>query len=178
MTAFSLIKTSDYDYVILNDDADFIVARVYPLNGHQGSYRVIDAVGPSGQLNDVGVVQSLDGAIPAFIEYYKTNPAPWEQEKPALYWRHTMFASLRVEQDRQGYWLAYRDDYPLLKDSMPARFATCADAQRAADAHELDLFPNAKVIDDGYSWLPDPDIPLFLEARANRDPALIMHSVG
>jgi hypothetical protein len=55
-------------------------------------------------------------------------------------------------------WLAYRDDYPLLRDGKPARFATVADAQRAADVHELDKFPSAKVIDDGYSWLPDPEI--------------------
>ena len=69
-----------------------------------------------------------------------------------------MHVSLRVEQDRQGSWLAYRDDYPLLEDTKPARFRTFADAQRAADAHELDLFPNAKQVDDGLSWLPDPEI--------------------
>lgn len=83
-----------------------------------------------------------------------------------------MFVSLRVEQDQQGHWLAHRDDYPMLQDKKPARFATCADAQRAADAHELDLFPDAKVIDDGLSWLPDPEIdwqsiPHLAEARAN-----------
>jgi hypothetical protein len=182
MTTFSLLKRYDY-YVILNDDADFIVARVYPLNGHQGPYRVAADVGPSYPRNDVGVVKSLDAAIPAFIAYYKNNPVPWEQERPALYWRHTMFVSLRVEQDQQGRWLAYREDYPLLEDTKPARLATCADAQRAADAHELDLFPNAKVIDDGFSWLPDPEIdwrsvPHLVEAQANRAPALITHSTA
>jgi len=29
---------------------------------------------------------------------------------------------------------------------------------RVADAHELDFYPNAEVVDDGYSWLPDPEI--------------------
>jgi hypothetical protein len=38
----------------------------------------------------------------------------------------------------------------------PARFATSV--QRAADVHELDLFPNAKVGDDGFSWQPGPEI--------------------
>jgi hypothetical protein len=52
------------------------------------------------------------------------------------------------------------------------RFATAAEAQRAADAHELDLFPNATVIDDGFSWQPDPEIdlrsvPHIVEERAN-----------
>jgi hypothetical protein len=82
-------------------------------------------------------------------------------EKVKLYkarYRHTMFVSLRVEQDQQGHWLAYRDDYPMLQDTKPARCATCANAQRAADAHELELFPNAKVIKDGLSWLPAPEI--------------------
>jgi hypothetical protein len=80
--------------------------------------------------------------------------------------------SLRVKQDQQGYWLAYRDGYPLLRDGKLARFASCADAQLVADAHELDLFPNAKAIDDGLSWLPDPEIdwrsvPHLVEQRAN-----------
>jgi hypothetical protein len=92
---------------------------------------------------------------------------PWERKKPALYWRHTMFVSIRVEQDQRGYWLAYRDDYPMLENlCAPARFKTCADAKRAADAHELDLFPNAIVINDGYSWLPDPEVPDFVKQSA------------
>jgi len=41
---------------------------------------------------------------------------------------------------------------------VPAHFADCADAQRAADVHELDLYPSAKTIDDGSLWLPDPEI--------------------
>ena len=108
-----------------------------------------------------------------FLDYYEKNPIRWEQETPRLHWRHTMFVSLRVEQDQQGYWLAYRDDYPMLRDTTPARFASRANAQRAADAHELDLFPNAKAIDDGLSWLPDPEIdwgsvPHLVEERAIR----------
>jgi hypothetical protein len=39
---------------------------------------------------------------------------------------------LRVNQDQQGYWSAYRDDYPLLHDGKPARFATHTEAQRTA----------------------------------------------
>jgi hypothetical protein len=156
MTTFMLLNRFAY-HVILNVEADFIVARVYPLSG-QGQYEVTSCFRPSYQGSDVGIVKSLDDVIPAFIDYYKRNPVPWEQESPALYWRHTMSVSLRVEQDRQGHWLAYRDDYPMLRDTTPARFASRADAQRAADAHELDLFPNAKAIDDGNSWLPDPEI--------------------
>jgi hypothetical protein len=79
---------------------------------------------------------------------------------------------LRVEQDQRGDWFANRDNYPLLRDGKPARFATHTDAQGAADAHELDLYPNAKAIDDGLSWFPDPEIdwrsvPHRVEERAN-----------
>jgi hypothetical protein len=162
---FSLIR--DYDhYAIVNDDADFSVGRVYPLG--EGPYKVTSSIGPR-HLREVGIVKSLDEAIPALLHYYKKNPIQWERKKPALYWRYTMYVELRVEQDQQGHWLAYRDDYPMLENlCAPARFKTCADAKRAADAHELDLFPNAKAIDDGYSWLPDPEIPYFAEESANR----------
>src|SRR5437870_3879118 len=142
---FLLLKRYDY-YAILNDDADYIVGRVYTRHGRQGPYEVISGIGPVYQERSVATVKSLDDAIPAFIDYYDKNPVPWEQDSPGLYWRHTMFVSLRVEQDQQDHWLAYRDDYPMLQDTKPARFATCADAQRAADVHELDLFPNAKAI--------------------------------
>src|SRR5260221_4184734 len=124
------------------------------------------------QGDEVGIAKSLNDGVPTFIDHYNRNPVPWEQDGQALYWRHTMFVALRVEQDQQGHWLAYRDDYPMLQNTKPAHFATCTDAQRAADAHELDLFPNAKIIGGGLSWLPDPEIdwrsvPHIAEERAN-----------
>jgi hypothetical protein len=48
--------------------------------------------------------------------------------------------------------------FHLLRHRRPAQFATYTDAQRAADAYELDQYPNAKVIDDRLSWFPDPEI--------------------
>jgi hypothetical protein len=77
-----------------------------------------------------------------------------------------------VEQNEQGSWLAYRDDFPLLKKGHPARFASCKEAQRCAEAHEWDQYPGAREIDDGLSWLPDPEIdwrsiPHLAEERAN-----------
>jgi hypothetical protein len=120
---------------------------------------------------------------PAFLDYHDKHPVQWEREKPALYWRHTTFVCLRVEQHQQGYWLAYRDDYPMLQDTKPAQFATCADAKRAADAHELDLFPNAKVIDDGYSWLLNPEldwrsVPYLTEGRRDVSDLVVWRSDG
>jgi hypothetical protein len=47
MTTFLLLKNHDH-YAIVNDHADFIVGRVYPLNGQQGPYKVTADVGPLG----------------------------------------------------------------------------------------------------------------------------------
>jgi len=168
---FVLLKNYDH-YAIVNDDADFIAGRVYPLNGRQGPYRVTAPVGPlDRETTEAGVVNSLSDAIPAFLAYYEKYPLRWDWVHDE-YWKSTLFVILRVVQDQQGYWLAYRDDYPLLRDGKPARFDTSGEAQRAADVHELDLYPNAKAIDDGFSWQPDPEIdwrsiPHRVEERAN-----------
>jgi hypothetical protein len=156
---------------IRNDDADFLVGEVYPLRDQQGLYQVTSSFATEGQPWQIAIVKTLDEAVPAFLTYYEKNPVQWEREKPALHWRHTMYVVLRVEQDQRGYWLAYRDDYPLVENCCaPAQFKTCIEAKRAADVHELDLFPNAKVVDDGYSWLPDPEldwrsVPYLAEER-------------
>ena len=141
-------------------------------------------VGPLGrETTEAGVVNSLEDAIPVFLAYYERNPVRWQRLDTGEYWKDTLNVFLQVVQDEQGDWLAYRDNYPLLQNGNPARFATYVDAQRAADAHELDLFPNALPIDDGLSWLPEPEIdwrsvPHLVEAHANRAPALITHSTG
>jgi hypothetical protein len=168
---FVLLKNYDH-YVIVNDDADLIAGRVYPLNGLQGPYRVRADVRPlDRETTEAGIVNSLNDAIPAFLAYCEKYPPRWGWVH-SEYWKDTLHVFLRVEQDQQGYWSAYRDDYPLLRDGKPACFATHTEAQQAADAHELDLYPNAKTIDDGFSWQPDPEIdwrsvPHRVEERAN-----------
>jgi hypothetical protein len=59
-----------------------------------------------------------------------------------------------------------------MRNGERAFFATCAEAQHAADAHLLDYYPGIEIIDDGLSWLPDPEIdwrscPHRVEARAH-----------
>jgi hypothetical protein len=167
---FLLLK-NHHHYAIVNDDADFTVGRVYPLQGRQGPFRVTAEVGPlDRETNEAAIVKSLDDAIPAFLAYYERYPLLWDQ-LTTCYYKFTLFVILKVEQDQQGHWLAYRDDYPMLRNGEPAHFATSTAAQQAADAHELDLYPNAKTIDDGLSWLPDPEIdwrsiPHLVEERA------------
>jgi hypothetical protein len=73
---FVLLKNYNH-YVIVNDDADFIAGGVHPLNGQQGPYKVRAHVGPMDrETSEAGVVNSLDDAIPAFIDYCKKNPVP------------------------------------------------------------------------------------------------------
>ena len=108
--------------------------------------------------DEVAVVQSLDDAIPALAAYYERNPPGWQRQSATKYAKFTQFAFLWIEQDKQGNWLAKRDDYPLLRNGGPAFFARCGEAQRAADAHLLDYYPGVEIIDDGLSWEPDPEI--------------------
>jgi hypothetical protein len=158
MTTFLLLKNYDH-YVIVNDDADVIAGRVYPLNGLQGLYRVrVDVWPRHAKTREAGIVTSLNDAIPAFLAYYEKYPLRWDRLDCHEYWKFTLSVHLRVKQDQRGYWLAYRDNYPLLRGGKPAHFGTSDEAQRAADAHELDLYSNAKPIDDGFSWQPDPEI--------------------
>jgi hypothetical protein len=166
---YVLIKYYDH-YAILNDDADFIVGRVYPLDS-QG-FRVSADLAPDWSDGDVGVVQSLGDAIPALAAYYEKNPPQWQRENATRYEKFTQFAFLRVEQDKRGNWLPKRDHYPLLRNGEPAIFATCDEAQRAADAHLLDYYPNSEKVDDGLSWVRDPEIdwrscPHRVAARAH-----------
>ena len=163
----------DYNrYAIVNEDTDEIVGSVHPLNGREGPYRVRAHVGLTDrEATEIGVVNSLNDAIPAFLAHYGKNAPQWFRVHND-YWKDTLHVFLRVEQDQQGYWSAYRDDYPLLRGGKLACFATYTEAQRAADAHELDLYPNATTIHDGFSWQSDPEIdwrsiPHRVEERAS-----------
>jgi hypothetical protein len=156
--SFYLLERYDH-YAIVNDDARFIVGRVYPTRGKNGSYKITsNLASPFEESDEIGIVTALSDVIPTFIDHHGRNPLRWHSVGQAVYRKDTMFVVLRVQQDQAGNWLAYRDEYPLLRDGRPAQFASCAEAQRAADAHELDLFPNTSVIKDGLSWEPDPEI--------------------
>jgi hypothetical protein len=166
---YVILKHYDH-YAIVNDDADFIVGRVYPVDG-QG-FRVTADLAPDWESGDVAVVQTIDDAIPALAAYYERKPPQWQRWNAIKHAKFTQFAILWVEQDEQGHWRAQRDDYPLMRNGERAFFATCAEAQHAADAHLLDYYPGIEIIDDGLSWLPDPEIdwrscPHRVEARAH-----------
>jgi hypothetical protein len=169
---YVLLKSYGH-YIIVNDDANLIVGRVRPLNGKNGPFHVSADLVPDDCPNDVaGVVDSIEEAIPALVAYYEKNRPRWECKTATQYEKWTQLALLRIEQDDRGGWLAYRDGYPMLRDGKYAEFDTSEEARCAADAHLLDMYPNANPVNDGLSWLPDPELdwrscPHRVEARAN-----------
>src|SRR5262249_5358817 len=153
---------------IANDDSDQLVARVRALRRGAGGpeYRV-DIVIPYPGDDDYPdfVVKSIDEVIPAVAAYYEAHPPRWVPEGDrtpyyrevapyrARYVKETQFGDLWVDQIESGQWVAYRDGHGLSFDGGEvAKFATCEEAQRAADAHYRDGYPNSETINDGLSW--------------------------
>jgi hypothetical protein len=177
---YLLQKYSDDEYVIINDVSDYQAGFVRPLTSGSGPYRV-----QNDEPEDIAIINSIDEAIPALAAHYEQNPPKWMRESDGICWseetpkrtlrgalaKDTQFGWLRVDQIKPGQWLAYRDDHELLADGKAATFSTCEKAQRVADAHLYDGYPDSETIADGYSWLPDPDVdwrksPYRVAARA------------
>jgi hypothetical protein len=165
---------------VINDDADSLVASVEPLGPDEDGpgYRVrIEAFTECPEI----VIKSIDEAIPAVAAYCEANPPQWEPESDdspryaqmgpcrARYIKDTQFGHLWVDQIESGQWVAYRMDYALSIDGGKiAKFATREEAQRAADAHFRDGYPNSETINDGLSWPVDHEWWLCPYRLANR----------
>jgi hypothetical protein len=147
-----LFQKYAYYYDILNDDADFKAGSVYPVHS-RGPHNVCDDKG-----YDVAVVRTIGDAIPALAKFYEKHPPRWHPGNPGSYNMSTQFGNLRVERDQNRNWLAYRGKFPMMRGGEPATFRTFRKAQRAAEAHLTDYFPNSEIIDDGLLWVPDPEI--------------------
>jgi hypothetical protein len=133
------------NFDILNEDANFIIGEVRSTNGREGPFRVFARVIPDDcGMIEVATVKSFEECVIVLADYYEKNPPQWVRRSAGWYQKETLYSSLCVEQDQRGRWRVYRDDYPMLQYCCrPATFSTCAEAQRAADAHQLDCYPNA-----------------------------------
>jgi hypothetical protein len=158
------------EYIIVNDAADFRVGTVHCQT--QGPRFVVS----SDYDDDCAViarVNSLDEVIPAFAAYCEANPPQWRRDdgypcgsetdapgrRGARYVKQSPFGPFWVDEVDFEHWVAYRNDHELLHGEQIAVFATCEVAQRAADAHERDNYPNSpEPINDGFSWMPDPEV--------------------
>jgi hypothetical protein len=106
----------------------------------------------NAECDDIGFVNSINEAIPTLLDYYEKHPGRWQRDSATLYFKISQFGYLQAEQDQSGHWLAYRSDYPLLRDGKPAIFPTFMEAQRGADAHLRDCPPWSEPINDGLAW--------------------------
>jgi hypothetical protein len=167
------------NFEIINDDADFCIGRVQPMNGREGPFRVLASVTADDDCGriEVATVNSLDECVSTLAGYYENNPPRWFRKNASWYVKETLYSSLRVEQDQEGRWRVYRDDFPLLeRQGCPATFFRLEEAQRIADIHLLDSYPNTEpAVTDGYWWLNDPELdwrlqPECVEGRAHWKP--------
>ena len=167
---YLLLETFD----IINDDASFRVGRVRPATkSRDGSFVVLATVTPDDCRSiEVGIAKSFDECVTTLADYYEKNPPRWVRRSAGSYEKETLYSNLRIEKDQAGKWRVYRDDLPLLgRGGSAATFGQLGEAQRVADIHQLDSYPNAiTAIDDGYWWPIDPDVDwrLFPEEVAAR----------
>jgi hypothetical protein len=147
--AYLLERRGNYYFSITNCDSNCALGWVFS-NG--GMYHV-----ETDDEEFVVTVRTLDEALPALLAYYEKNPPQWKYKSATRYTKWTEFGDLRVEQESPEQWLAYRTDCPLLRTGNPAIFASPEEAQRVADVHYREGYPNSEIIFDGFAWLPDPD---------------------
>ena len=143
---------------IVHDDANSLVGGAYPLPG--GRFIVNNE-----DCEEVDIVNSFDEVIPAITAYYEANPSRWEFEPRPDFWhtdikpygprymKESPFGPFMVFQIAPGQWVAFRNQCELLFDGKMATFATHEEAQRKADIHERDGYPNSKTLGDGYAWI-------------------------
>jgi hypothetical protein len=148
---YLLEQRGDDYFAILNGDADCCVGYV---TARGPRYHV-----QTDEDDEIAFVKSIGEAIPALVAYYEAHPPQWQRESDTRLIKNMQFGLLQVEQDKPGQWLAYRNDHdhPLVREGKPAIFATSEEAQRAADTHARDGYPNSETIYDGFVFFPDRD---------------------
>jgi hypothetical protein len=160
---YVLDQNGENSFRIRHKDSDTWIGSVH---WRDGRYRIWNDFS-----HEVDRARSLDEAIHAIECYFELNPPRWVRDSATLYVEETAFGTLRVEQEQPGQWFAYRNDFPLMREDKPAIFDTFEEARRAADTHMREGYPNSERINDGFSWLLDPEIAAFFAARTH-------HQVG
>lgn len=113
--------------------------------------------------NEVAVAKTLDDGVAALAAYYEKNPPWWHRQswrRSERHIRETKCGKLSVDEIEPGKWVADRRGHELLIKGKRAIFPTCAEAQRAADAHlRAHGLDDRKKSNDGYSWASDASVP-------------------
>jgi hypothetical protein len=141
--------------------------RVIPLKSGRG-FSVHRDLTNLNERDKIGVVKSMDEALPYLTNYYVKNPPQWKRTRNARFNHregYTMFTAFikwtfygvfTVKQEETGLWVATRCTDALLLDRQEAIFSTAEVAQYVVDRHERDGFSNYPALDDGYSWRDSP----------------------
>jgi hypothetical protein len=118
----------------------------------------------SNERDKIGVIKSMDEALPLLSDYYEKNWPQWKRTRNARHHedgRYTMYTefikwspygAFNVKQQEDGLWVATRCSDALLHNGEEAFFSTAEIAKYVVDLHEHDGFANYPAIDDGYSW--------------------------
>lgn len=118
------------------------------------------------QINEpdkIGVVKSIEEALPKLEYYYLTHLPKWTRirdgqlDEDAGYVMHTVhykwsfYGVFEVKQEN-GQWIATRCSEKLWWHGEEAVFPTAEAARYAVDRHERDGVADYPILDDGYFW--------------------------
>jgi hypothetical protein len=154
------------DHVIHLETGQY-AGRVIPLKSGKG-FSVHRDLTNINERDKIGVVKSIDEAVPALTTYYLENPPQWKRTRNARFSHcdgYTMFTAFikwtfygvfTIEQEETGLWVATRCTDALLLDGQDAIFSTAEIARHVVDLHQRDGFSNYPAIDDGFSWRDSP----------------------
>ena len=138
--------------------------RVVSLKGGKGFSVHRTMMINSNERDKIGVVKSMNEALPKLTDYYERNWPQWKRTRKGRedgatgYTMYTEFIKwsfygvFSVDQRDDGLWAASRCMDALLFDGKDAFFSTAEVAKYVADLHERDGFGNFPAIDDGFSW--------------------------
>jgi hypothetical protein len=116
------------------------------------------------ECDKIGVVKSMDDALPKLAEYYERHWPQWKRIRDAQYhgnagysmctqyWKWSVYGVFRGRQQDDGRWVATRCCDALLLGGKEAFFSTAELARHVVDLHERDGFGNFPAINDGFSW--------------------------
>jgi hypothetical protein len=145
-------------------DSGHCVGRVIPLKDGKGFSVHRTMTIRSSERDKIGVVKSMDEALPMLTDYYEKRWPQWKRIRNARhhedgrYSMHTEFIKwspygvFTVKRQDYGLWVATRCCDALLHNGGKIFFSTAESAKHAVDLHEWDGFGSYSAIDDGFSW--------------------------
>jgi hypothetical protein len=152
------------DREIVHVESGHCVGFVVPLKNGRGFsvHRAMTIT--SNERDKIGVVNSIEEALPLLTNYYEKNWPEWKHTRKgrhdgdAGYTMYTEFIKwspygvFTITEQEDGLWVAARCRDALLHDGEEATFATAEVAKYVVDLHEWDGFGSYPAIDDGFTW--------------------------